>query len=296
MTNFIIINIFERRETWSRVFEPGEKMNFLDLLWLYIIFASIQPVLRQKMIESARERLIAKIESKRNSRVILMVHRQETMSFLGFPVYRYIDINDSEEVIRAISMTDPSVPLDIILHTPGGLVLASLQIARAIKRHKGKVTVHIPHYAMSGGTLIALAADEIVMARDAVLGPVDPQIGEYPAVSIVKMVKEKPIKDIEDKTLILADVAEKAIKQTKDAVKELLSDNYPESVAENIATLLSEGTWTHDYPITFEKAQELGLHVRCDIDKEIQQLMSLYPQPVRQRSSVEYLPVPRLRK
>lgn len=296
MTNFIIINIFERRETWSRVFEPGEKMNFLDLLWLYIIFASIQPVLRQKMIESARERLIAKIESKRNSRVILMVHRQETMSFLGFPVYRYIDINDSEEVIRAISMTDPSVPLDIILHTPGGLVLASLQIARAIKRHKGKVTVHIPHHAMSGGTLIALAADEIVMARDAVLGPVDPQIGEYPAVSIVKMVKEKPIKDIEDKTLILADVAEKAIKQTKDAVKELLSDNYPESVAENIATLLSEGTWTHDYPITFEKAQELGLHVRCDIDKEIQQLMSLYPQPVRQRSSVEYLPVPRLRK
>lgn len=271
-------------------------MGFLDLLWIYIILTTIQPILRQRMIESARKKLIAQIERKRNSRVILMVHCQETMSFLGFPVYRYIDINDSEEVIRAISMTDPSIPLDIILHTPGGLVLASLQIARAIKRHKGKVTVHVPHHAMSGGTLIALAADEIVMARDAVLGPVDPQLGEYPAVSIVKAVKEKPIGDVDDRTLILADVAEKAIKQTKEAVKELLSDNYPEDTAENLASLLSEGTWTHDYPITFEKAQELGLHVRCDMDNEIQQLMSLYPQPVRQKNSVEYLPFPKVKK
>jgi ClpP class serine protease len=271
-------------------------MGILDLLWVYIILTTIQPVIRQRMIESARKKLIAKIEQRRNSRVILMVHRQETMSILGFPVYRYIDINDSEEVIRAIHMTDPSVPLDIILHTPGGLVLASLQIARAIKRHKGKVTVYVPHHAMSGGTLIALAADEIVMARDAVLGPVDPQLGEYPAVSILKAVKEKSYDNVDDKTLILADVAEKAIKQTKAAVKELLSDNYPEDLAENLSTILTEGKWTHDYPITFEQAQELGLRVREDMDKEFHQLMSLFPQPLRQRTSVEYLPFPKMRK
>lgn len=271
-------------------------MGILDLLWVYIILTTIQPVIRQRMIESARKKLIAKIEQRRNSRVILMVHRQETMSILGFPVYRYIDINDSEEVIRAIHMTDPSVPLDIILHTPGGLVLASLQIARAIKRHKGKVTVYVPHHAMSGGTLIALAADEIVMARDAVLGPVDPQLGEYPAVSILKAVNEKSYDNVDDKTLILADVAEKAIKQTKAAVKELLSDNYPEDLAENLSTILTEGKWTHDYPITFEQAQELGLRVREDMDKEFHQLMSLFPQPLRQRTSVEYLPFPKMRK
>ena len=268
-------------------------MSFWDILILYLIITSIQPVMKQRMIESARQKMIAKIEKKRGSRVILLVHRQETMSFLGFPIYKYIDINDSEEVIRAISMTDPSVPLDIILHTPGGLVLASLQIARAIKRHKGKVTVHVPHHAMSGGTLIALAADEIVMAPDAVLGPVDPQIGEFPAVSILEVVKQKPMTEIDDRTLILADVAKKAIKQTKDAVLELLSGNYPDDVAENIAKELVEGKWTHDYPITYEKAKELGLKVRCDMDKEIQQLMSLYPQPVVKRSSVEYLWYPR---
>jgi CheY-like chemotaxis protein len=40
-----------------------------------------------------------------------------------------------------------SLPLDIVLHTPGGLVLAALQIARAIRDHKAKVTVFVPHYA-----------------------------------------------------------------------------------------------------------------------------------------------------
>jgi len=268
-------------------------MSFWDLLIFFIIASSLQPVMKQRMLESARQKLIAKIEKKRGSRVILLVHRQETMSFLGFPVYRYIDINDSEEVIRAINMTDPSIPLDIILHTPGGLVLASLQIARAIKRHKSKVTVHVPHYAMSGGTLIALAADEIVMCEDAVLGPVDPQIGEFPAVSILEVVKQKTLNEIDDKTLILADIARKALKQTKDAVLELLSDNYPEDVAQNIAKELVEGKYTHDFPITYEKAKELGLRVRCDMDREIKQLMCLYPQPVNKKSSVDYLWIPK---
>jgi ClpP class serine protease len=33
-------------------------------------------------------------------------------------------------------MTDPDVPLDRVLHTPGGLVLAALQIAKAVREHK----------------------------------------------------------------------------------------------------------------------------------------------------------------
>ena len=41
----------------------------------------------------------------------------------------------------------------------------------------------VPHYAMSGGTLIAMAAQEIIMDRNAVLGPVDPQIGGVAAVA-----------------------------------------------------------------------------------------------------------------
>ncbi len=210
-----------------------------DIFWFFLILSAVHPVIKQRMLEATRQRLIAKIEKERGSRVILLVHRQETMSILGFPVFRYIDVNDSEAVIRAIHMTDPEMPLDIVLHTPGGLVLPSVQIAKAINRHKGKVTVFIPHYAMSGGTLIALAADEIVMCEHAVLGPVDPQLGQYAAASILKVVEQKPIAEIDDETLILADQARKAIAQVKASVKELLIDNLPEDKAEEVATSLS---------------------------------------------------------
>lgn len=268
-------------------------MSIFDLFWIFFMVSALQPIIRQKMLEALRQRMIAKIERQRGSRVILMVHRQETMSLLGFPIFRYIDIHDAEEVLRAIHMTDPEVPIDLILHTPGGLVLAALQIARAVKKHPGKVTVFVPHHAMSGGTLIALAADEIVMSEHAVLGPVDPQLGELPAASLVKVVKEKPISEVDDRTLVLADVGAKAIAQLRESIKELLDGKYPPEKAEELARLLSEGTWTHDYPITFEEAKKLGLRVSADMPQEIYQLMSLYPQPVRRQPTVEYLPIPR---
>jgi ClpP class serine protease len=223
----------------------------------------------------------------------LLVYRQEMMSILGFPLFRYIDVNDSEEVLRALRLTDRTVPLDIVLHTPGGLALASLQIARAIHRHPGKVTVFVPHYAMSGGTLIAIAANEIIMSEDAVLGPVDPQLGQYPAASILKAVAKKPVAEIDDKTLILADQAEKAIAQVRESARELLANKLPNGKSEELARLLSEGTWTHDHPITYEAAKSFGLPVRADIPSELLDLMSLYPQPVRRQRTVEYLPEPR---
>jgi ClpP class serine protease len=195
-------------------------------------------------------------------------------------------------VIRAIHLTDPEIPLDLVLHTPGGLVLAATQIARAIFKHKGKVTVFVPHYAMSGGTLLALAADEIVMCEHAVLGPVDPQLGEYPAASILKAAHHKPISELDDKTLILADQAEKAIAQMRQEVAELLADKYPGEKAEEIAKLMTSGTWTHDYPITFERARDLELRVNSDMPENIMRLMQLYPQPMRRQPSVEYVPLP----
>jgi len=265
----------------------------LDILWLFFIISTLQPVIQQRYLEASRQRLIAKIERKRGSRVILLVHREETMSLLGFPIARYIDINDSEQVLRAIHMTDPEVPLDLILHTPGGLVLAATQIARAINKHKGKVTVFVPHYAMSGGTLIALAANQIIMSNHAVLGPVDPQLGQYPAASILKVIKSKPIGEIEDETLILADQSEKAIFQLRQSVKALLEPKMGQEQAGELSRILTEGTWTHDYPITFEVAEELKLPVGTEIPEEVMQLMELYPQPVRRQSSVEYLSKPR---
>src|ERR1700723_3864750 len=270
-------------------------MSFGDLIWLFFIFPAIQPMLQQKMLEAMRVRKISQLERERKSRVILLVHRQETMRFLGFPVARYIDINDSEEVLRAIQMTDADVPLDLVLHTPGGLVLAALQIAKAVREHKAKVTVLVPHYAMSGGTLISLAADEIIMCRHSVLGPIDPQLGDSPAASLLKVLEQKPMAEIDDQTLIRADVGRKAIAQVKQAAGELLRRTLAADRAEALAEKLATGTWTHDYPIWARTAKELGLPVRTDMPNEVLELMSLYPQPVRTQSGggVEYLPSPR---
>src|SRR6266702_8070174 len=112
----------------------------MDIFWLFFMLSALQPVIKQKLLEASRKRLIALIDRERKSRVVLLVHRQETMSVLGFPLFRYIDVNDSEEIIRAVHLTDPEMPLALGLHTPGGLVLAATQIARAVFKHKGKVT------------------------------------------------------------------------------------------------------------------------------------------------------------
>lgn len=270
-------------------------MDPFQLIWIFFLLAALQPVVRQKLLESTRHRVIAAIEKERRSRLITLIHRQETMRFLGFPLFRYIDVNDSEAVIRAIRLTDEDVPIDLVLHTPGGLVLASFQIARALKEHPAKVTVFVPFYAMSGGTLIALAADEIVMCRHAVLGPVDPQLSQTPAASLLKVVSQKEMKDLDDETLILADQADKAIRQVREGIVELLRGRYDEESAERIATDLAEGRWTHDFAITQTHAAAMGLNVRTGMPKDIFDLMQLFPQTAQRQSSVEYLPGRRFR-
>jgi ClpP class serine protease len=272
------------------------KFDISTLIWIILLVIFMEPVLRQRMLDTTRQRLISKIEKTRGTRVITMVHRQETMSLLGFPLMRFIDIDDSEEVIRAIHMTDPEVPLDLILHTPGGIALAAFQIAYAIKNRPGKVTVFVPHYAMSGGTLIALAADEIIMGENAVLGPVDPQIGEYPAISLLKLIEAKPITEIDDRTWILADIGRKALEQMQIHIRNFLSETYSVEKATELGQLLVGGRWTHDYPITCVELQALGLNVSKEMPEEVFQLMGLYPQPMRHRPSVEYTPAPKYKE
>ena len=268
-------------------------MSIFDFFWVFFIIASLQPVIRQKMLEAARVRLLRALEQMRGSRVIALIHRQETLALLGFPLARYIDINDSEQVLRAIKLTDPDVPIDMILHTPGGLVLAAEQIAMALCRHRAKVTVFVPHYAMSGGTLVAMAADEIVMDDNAVLGPVDPQLGQWPAASILKAIERKNVNDVDDETLIMGDVAVKALRQVKQAVIDILTSN--QMAADKAAVLaekLSSGGWTHDYPINVAEAKQLGLPISTEMPKEVYQLMNLFPQSGQRRPSVEYIPLP----
>src|SRR3954453_19195899 len=164
--------------------------------------------------------MLAQIARRRDATVITLIHRQETIALLGFPLMRHIDIDDSQSVLRAIRSTPPGRGIEIILHTPGGLVLAASQIAKALSDHEGRVVAVVPHYAMSGGTLIALAADEIVIDRHAALGPVDPQLGQHPAASLVAVAALPG--EHKDETLDMADVGRKALRQVEVVVTRLL--------------------------------------------------------------------------
>ncbi|MGB9875680.1 MAG: SDH family Clp fold serine proteinase [bacterium] len=272
--------------------------DYLSLfLWLLLILALFVPVFRQRTLHLQRLKVIRHLELKRRSRVITLIHRQEVLSFLGVPFYRYIDIDDSEQILRAIRLTPPDMPIDIIVHTAGGLVLAAEQIAHALKNRKSKVTVMVPHYAMSGGTMIALAADELIMDENAVLGPIDPQLERgfgslIPATSVLKVLSQKSRDQVDDTTLVMADVAMKAISQVKNFIKWLLDEKVSTEEAERIASFLAEGQWTHDAPLTVEALQEIGLSVETALPEEVYKLMELYPQPAGRRPSVQYIPFP----
>jgi ClpP class serine protease len=276
------------RSLWGRLFRTAR-----TLVGIAAVLLVLQQLFGPVRLAAARAAALDDFQQQRHSRVIAMIHRQDTVSLFGVPVSSSIDIEDSEAILRAIRSTPPDQPIDLILHTPGGLVLAAEQIAHALVEHKGKVTVFVPHYAMSGGTLLALTADELVMDPNAVLGPVDPQIGDMPAASIVKLLELKPRERISDEMLILADVAIKARIQVASFVTEVLLKHQPKDRALALAAALSEGRWTHDFPITVEGARALGLPVSTNMPPQVYELMDLYPQAGRGRPSVIYVPLKR---
>jgi ClpP class serine protease len=259
-----------------------------NLLWILLIIILLQPALNRWLVAGARRRALERLARKRDATVITLIHRQETVSFLGIPLMRHIDIDDAESVLRAIRETPPGRPIEIVLHTPGGLVLAARQIAAALADHDGKVTAVVPHYAMSGGTMIALAADEILVDGHAALGPIDPQVGQYPAASLVAVAELPGAR--KDETLILADISRKALHQVRVFAAQLLEQHMPADQAREVARILSTGLWTHDHPLMPRELQGLRLPVKVGVPEEERKLLRLYPQPRGRQSAVEYFP------
>ena len=130
------------------------------------------------------------------------------------------------------------------------------------------------------------------MDENAVMGPVDPQVGKYPAASIIQAAESKPIDKVDDETLILADISRKAMKQVRRCVETILAEKMTAPEAAKLARILTSGKWTHDYPITLEEARSINLPVSTGIPDEIFHFMTLFPQPAARRPSVQYVPLP----
>ncbi|OKY77850.1 MAG: Periplasmic serine protease (ClpP class) SppA [Candidatus Methanohalarchaeum thermophilum] len=272
------------------MFENLGSFDYITILILVVIgYVVMAPRLQIWRRKRSRLKKISEIESETGNKVITMIHRKTPISLFGVPVFSKIDVEDSEEIIRSIR-ENRDEPIDLVIHTPGGSLLPSIQIAKALKSHNKKTRVIVPHFAMSGGTIIALGADEIVMDKQATIGPVDPQIGDLlrgvlPAKSWIS-VKDKKELDAEDSTLALGLVSEWAMNNVDDLIRELIEDRVED--VDKVCEKLLYSNDIHSYPIFPEKAEEIGLNVSTDLPKEIHSLMELY-KSLTERSNVENL-------
>jgi ClpP class serine protease len=225
-----------------------------------------------------RQRIIEEIEKERGTKVITMIHKKELWTEPGQEPE--IGIEDTETILQQMRKVPPETPVDFIIHTPGGYALAAQMMAMAIKFHPSKVTVMVPFYAMSGGSLMSLAATEIRMEKYSVLGPVDPQIptpdGMYPAGSIATLVKTKPIQNITDRMVIMSDVANLEIENAKAFVIWLLEGKMDKEQAERVADFLARGYMSHATPITLDVARALGLNVVEGIPDKVYELFKTF--------------------
>jgi len=161
--------------------------------------------------------------------------------------------SDHVETVTS-QLSEFSGPVGLLIHTHGGYFQPVMQIARAVQRH-GNVTAIVPYYALSGGTLIALAAKSLQLWPHAALGPVDPQVGPFSAGALAAVLLAKSPENIDDYTLALAHESRKALAETTRLLRSLIGDN-----AAAMQRLVSGGL-PHTYPITFEEAKGLGLAV-----------------------------------
>lgn len=149
-------------------------------------------------------------------------------------------------------------PVHIIVHVYGGVVSAVDPIVHALVSYPGKVSVYVPYMAYSGGTLVALAADRIVMGEYAVLGPVDPQIGGFAAADLRGLTQVKTADEIDDVFHLLASLAEKSDHQTQTLVRSLVK-------SEQAVEILTSGRLAHSTGITPGQARKIGLPVEVGV-------------------------------
>lgn len=249
---------------------------WLVLLALLLVLLAIPAVIRSRR----RRKLMREWEAEHGSRLILMIHRERGMLTSLVRGGGMIGQSEAETMVAAVRDTAPDKPIDLLLHTPGGVVFSATQIARALRLHPAGVRVIVPHYAMSGGTLLSLAAGEIVMDKHAALGPVDPQLLKFPSMlamaSVLRVIREKSSDEIDDETWILADQAEKAIREIADTIAWLVEPRLGAQKGRELGQMFTEGRWTHAFPLTADDLTGMGLTVSTAVPEAAYELLDSY--------------------
>ena len=89
---------------------PSPVPGLSEIVFLLLFLTFLVPAIQRRMPLAPLDH--PRAEQKRGSRVITLIHRQESVSLLGIPLRRFIDIEDSEQVLRAVRLTPDTVLID----------------------------------------------------------------------------------------------------------------------------------------------------------------------------------------
>lgn len=212
-----------------------------------------------------------------------------------------INDNDMNGLMNAVSgISDRSLGLDLMLHTPGGVVTATESIVNYLRKlFNMDIRVIVPHMAMSAGTMIACSSKEIIMGKQSSLGPIDPQYHNVPAQGVLKEF-ERAINETvasPNKSLIWKEIIQQyrpsfvgecdnVVKMSHDLVDGWLSScmfRKSKNKAKKVKTILDElashdASKVHDRHYDYLKCKNLGLKVSAlEDNQDLQEaVLSLY--------------------
>lgn len=197
---------------------------------------------------------------------------------------------DRDGFMRALHQLDYKLGLDLILHTPGGSIAATQSIIVYLREKFGRnIRAIVPHTAMSGGTIMACSAREIIMARHSSIGPIDPQIRGVPAKGVIKEferafneIKTDATKEavwrpiLSQYTPTFVGNCENAIKWSETFARQQLADNMfrgKRNAKEKIDRVINALTeydevQLHERQIGYQSARDIGLNIKLLEDDE----------------------------
>lgn len=218
----------------------------------------------EQLIANLRK-LMRKFEDDHRARIITIIHDipDEIGPHTG-ELRFYLSLEQAFEILEQIRTTPKDIPIAVVLHTPGGEVLATELVAAALKDRTAPTTAYVPYMAMSGGTMVALACDRIIMGKHATLGPIDSQFAGFPAHSFQRLLKDKPVDKIGDQALLLAYIVETRMKTANKRARELVNKHHDKDGDHKAVDFLSSGELYHGERITLAQAKELKLNVEGD--------------------------------
>jgi len=263
----------------DEVFQRKIKFSmFLFMLVFFVLSGILFSLVRQFLVDYHIKQLISDYEKTHNARVFYFIHRKRSLGIFGISLYEYLEVYDAHRFLRDLKSVPENRNLVIIIHSPGGELLAAMQIAKVLKEWKGKVSVVVPYYAMSAGTLIALSADTIYADRNVAFGAIDPQIpvanNRYiSAADLYRACMENSTISMQDR--ILCEMGRKAMKQVENFLRKVVLKDRDEKVVKAVINTLLYTERSHDFPFLAENLREMGLNVVFEIPHELRKLSDL---------------------